>query len=189
VRRYVLTAVAVALLAAGPAGAAPPRNGFKDPAGDWAVKSQDILDVRVSAVRIGKTPALRAVITLAAPYDGVAGYGVGVSPYTTCETWVLKASGIGGDRQDARLEHVLCGEPGRYYTTAHPSAPATVSVAGNTVTVTAPYAVGLKKGLRLRGASASASVMFAGVWVVNLDGSTFVGSGDIGYGEIDVTLR
>lgn len=192
-RRYAVLAVTAALLAAAPAGATSrvnaTRNGVKDAAGDWPVASQDILDVRVSTVRLGKAPALRAVITLAAPYDGVAQYVASVGD--GCDSWSLAARSIGGgDMQDARLTHYVCGGATDPLTTTYDSVPAVVSVVGNTVTLTAPYSVGLKKGRRFTGMSATATPLFTGVYVGHDVGqSGFVVSGDLAVGAIDFTLR
>jgi hypothetical protein len=193
-RRYVVPAVVAALLAAAPAGAtsrvAATRNGIKDAAGDWPVASQDILDVRLSNVRLGRAPALRAVITLAAPADGVAQYGVGAVG-RGCDSWGLSARNIGGgDLQDARLTHYVCGSATDPVTKTYDSVPAVVTVTGNTVTLTAPYAVGLKKGLRFASMSATATPLFTGVFVGHdLGQSGFVVSGDLALGSIDFTLR
>jgi hypothetical protein len=193
VRRYVLAAVAAALLAAVPAGATgrptgPARPGIRDAAGDWPVASQDIVDVRVSTVRVGRTPAVRAVMTLAAAPDGVAQYSVSLSQ--SCDSWTLSARSIGGgDMQDSRLQHSVCGAATDAVTATPETAAATVAVSGNTVTLTAPYAIGLRKGLQMTGMSATASPFFTGVWVGHdLGQSGFVVSGDLALGSVDYRL-
>jgi hypothetical protein len=195
VRRYVLAAVAAALLAAAPAGAATSRPaattspGIKDAAGDWPVTSQDIVDVRVSTVRSGRTSAVRAVLTLTAAPDGVAQYSVGLG--SACDSWVLSARSIGGgDMQDSRLQHVVCGSGTSFLTATPENAPATVAVSGNTVILTAPYALGLRKGLQITSLTGTASPFFTGVYVGHDVGqSGFVMSGDLALGSVDYTLR
>jgi hypothetical protein len=177
-RRYVLTAVAAALLAAAPATAAVPTQAtVTDAKGDWPVASHDITRVHVSTVRVGRTPALRAVLTLSAPPDALSQYYVSVS--TGCDWWMLTTRNVGGDAEDVRLISGRCGVA-ESTTGQHPSVPATVTVSGSTLVLTAPYALGLKKGLRMTSVEAAASPFLTGAHVADGVGEQgYVVTGDL----------
>ncbi len=177
-RPAVLAAIAAALLAA-PAGAASPA-AITDAKGDWPVASQDVVGVTVSTV---PGNALRAVLTLATAPDATTQYGVGV--IAGCDSWTLEARGT-----EAALKHYVCGS-GVGAATAQPDvSAATVTTKGNTVVITAPYANGLRRGLRIDGVNAAASVYFTGVFGgSSLTPSVAVTSGDFAYGQVAYVLR
>jgi hypothetical protein len=187
-RRYVLAAVAATLLAAAPAAAAvPTKAGIADASGDWPVASEDIVRTEVSTVRVGRTPALRAVLTLAAPADSAAMYYVAVS--TGCEWWMLSTRNVAlGDPQDVRLVHGYCGAA-ESATGQKDNGAATVSVSGNKLVLTAPYAFGLKKGLRMSSIESGASPLMTGAYVADGVGQNgYVTTGDLALGHVTFAL-
>lgn len=187
-RRHVLAAVAAVLLAAAPATAAVPTHAaIADAKGDWPVASHDITGVRVSTVRLGRTPALRAVLTLSAAPDPVSQYYVALS--TGCDWWMLSTRDAGAENpQSIRLVHGRCGVT-ESATGDHPTSDATVTVSGNTLVLTAPYALGLKKGLRISSIEAAASPFLTGAYVADGVGQHgYVVSGDLALGRVTYAL-
>lgn len=187
-RRYVLTAVAAALLAAAPATAAvPTRAAVPDAKGDWPVAANDITGVQVSTVRLGRTPALRAVLTLSAPPDAVSQYYVALS--AGCDWWMLSTRNVSAEQpQSVRLTQGRCGAT-ESATGDHPTSPATAVVSGNTLVLTAPYALGLKKGLRISSIEAAASPFVTGAFVADGVGQHgYVTSGDLALGRVTYAL-
>jgi hypothetical protein len=193
-RSFLAAAAVAALLASGayPALAArpaPTRGAITDATGDWAVASQDILSAQVTSGRVNGVPTVRAVLTLADAPDGVAQYAVSFA--SGCDSWVLSARGIGGgDMQDVRLQHSVCRPAAQFATSAPENAPAQVAVSGKQVVLTAKYALGLEKGLRVTSMAASASPFFTGATVgqdaVGQDG--WVTSGDLALANVRFEL-
>jgi hypothetical protein len=190
VRRYVLSAVAMlaaASLAAPATAAVPAKAVVTDPSGDWPVASQDITGVQVSTVRVGRTPALRAVLTLSAAPDPVSQYYVALS--TGCDWWMLSTRNVSIEQpQSIRLVHGRCGVA-ESATGDHPTSAATLSVSGNTLVLTAPYALGLKKGLRITSIEAAASPVLTGAYVADGVGQHgYVVSGDLALARVTYAL-
>jgi hypothetical protein len=129
------------------------------------------------SLRVGGRPAVRAVLTLAGAPDAVAEYGVTLG--TACDSWALVARGA-----EARLERRGCDTPGGVTTPA-----ATVAVQGTTLVLTAPYGLGLAKGLRVSNLSASASPYLTGLYVGGGTGQEgFVATGDLAFGKVSYVL-
>lgn len=150
---------AAALLA--PAAFAGAPAIVTDPANDWQLAQQDIRLVRVEGVRTGNTHVLRATLTLSAAPDAGSEYAVSVS--RGCHWWVFDVRGVGTSVQRATLSQGSCGDATS--PVPQPSVPATVSVRGNAITFSAPYAFGLKRSFRLDYVSAVAAYEFAMFWV------------------------
>ena len=181
-RRSVLAAAVVAaLLAAAPAGAASrrPSTGGRvaDATGDWPVASQDLVSAQVTSSRAGGQAVLRAVLTLAEAPDAVAEYTVSLD--SDCDVWTLSVRG-----KDARLQRSTCA-----LTELPETAPATVQVSGKQIVVTAPYALGLAKGMRFGSLTATASPYLTGVvFGSSVSPTTFVVTGDVASGSVAMTL-
>lgn len=150
------TALAAITLAALPAHAAPSAVTFTDPAGDWPVASQDVVKVTVQSALRGSIHVVSADITLAAaPGPEFTVYALGFRSGATCyglqaETANGAPAGYsagGASSVPADLSAVDCnGDATQQATTA----PATVTVHGATVHITADYALGLRPGLRVK---------------------------------------
>jgi hypothetical protein len=177
-RRPAVIATLAALLLAAPAGAGT-TAAIKDAKGDWAVGSQDVVGVTVSSV---PGNAVRAVLTLAGAPDAATNYGV--SLVAGCDWWTFDARGT-----KATLNHYHCGS-GADVTAVQPDvSAATVETKGNTVVLTAPYANGLKRNLKLTGLNAVASVYFVGAGGGGTTLPTFsVYTGDLAYGDVSYVL-
>jgi len=194
VRRSVLAAAVAALLAASASPAlavrrpAPTQASIGDRTGDWAVASQDIVSAQVSSGRVNGVPTVRAVLTLADVPDGVAQYAVSFA--SGCDSWVLSTRNLGGgDMQDVRLQHSTCQTVAEYATYTPENAPAQVAVSGKQVVLTARYAVGLEKGLRVSSIAASASPFFTGASTdLNSGEDGWVTSGDLALANVRFEL-
>lgn len=133
--RTITPALVALALAASPATAAP--ADVRDAAGDWPVASEDVLRVRLENTKVDGAPAVRAVVTLAAPTDPAAAYFVHLG--AGCMTWTL---GTRGGAEGPFLAEYGCDTPVRMPTML----PATAAVSGNDVVLTAPLAGHLRRG-------------------------------------------
>ena len=149
-------AAATIMIAALPAHAAPSAVTFTDPAGDWAVASQDVVKVTMQSALRGGERAVSVDITLAAPPGPeytmyVLGFRAGSTCYglqaETANGAPAGYSAGGASAVPADLSAVDCYGNGTQQAT---TAPATVAVHGATVHISAVYALGLRPGLRVK---------------------------------------
>ena len=181
-RRTLLAAVAAATLAS-PALAAPSSVTVSDPAGDWPVTSQDVRRVRLSSD--GKSVTL-AFELVAAP-DATTRYQGYFATADYCnQGWIVNAIGAGTATAKADLSRTTCDPAGGIVATE--TSAATMKVRGTTVEVTAPYALGVKRGLTVRYFNGAASTVLAAVGA-GMDSATFLWTGDIAIGEVTYRLR
>jgi hypothetical protein len=186
-RLLVIATAACAALLAAPAVAAPRAATLNDPKGDWPVAGQDVLSARVTSVRVAGRPALVGALSLSAAPDAPTQYSVAVA--AGCDSWLLSVRGLGTDLQDARIEHLACSGLAEYATRQAEVADATAVVRGNTVEITAPYALGLRRGVKVTSMSAGAAAFFTGVYVGHGVGDEgFVMSGDVAFGKASYVL-
>ena len=152
-RMLPVAAAAAITLTALPAHAAPSAVTFTDPAGDWAVASQDVVRVAVQTARRGAERVLSVDISLAAPVGAAwTMYMLGFRHAGTCygleaETFNGAPAGYsagGASAVPAVLSAYSCDA---YGPQTPPTAPATVTVNGASVRITADYALGLRPGL------------------------------------------
>ena len=183
-RRTLLAALLTAV-AMSPVHAAPGSAIVTDPANDW-VPSQDVVRLDVSSGPAGKARVVKATFRLTAAPDAAATYQANLETGRCDKAWSLKASGLGTSSQKATLERLPCMAT----TAAIPTAPATVTVKGTTVEITAPYAVGLVKGLHVKQINGFVGAAFAGTYVGNgLGQDGFILSGDLAWSAVDYRLR
>ena len=187
-----LTAIA---LAAVPAHAAPASVTFTDPAGDWSVPSQDVIKVTVQSALRGAIHVVSVDITLAAPVgpeytlyalsfrSGATCYGMSAETANGASTGY---SAGGASSVPAALSATDCN----YDATKQPTtAPATVTVHGATIHISADYALGLRPGLRVKdigvavGTEPTHSSVFIGSKGVTPD------TGDFAFTRSLLTLR
>jgi hypothetical protein len=161
-RRTVLTALCATALLAAPAHAAPRPAVLRDAKGDWSVAGQDLLAARISGVRVNGVRAVRAEVDLADVPTTGSTYGVLVET-EACGSWGLVVSLYGTAEANASFQHFPCPATGIEGSDA--SMPATFSVTGKTLTITAPYGLGLGRGARLVYGIMTAATYYAGLFV------------------------
>jgi hypothetical protein len=176
-RRVLLALLPFALVT--PATASDNTVTITDPAGDWVVAGQDVLRVTVGSDGTSVTGR----VELAGPRTLPTSYYVTLSD--DCEHWGLVLRDAGLPTQRAYLSHTPCYTLGQVPGTTLTEHPATASLDGTTVTITAPYAAGLAPGTQVTEVSASASVSYRGVCTTPPD---CVGTGDIAAGVVSYTL-
>lgn len=183
-RRHLLAALCACLLLAVPAHAAQRPATVPDATGDWPVASGDLAGMRLYGVTVDGVRALRADVTFA----GVPAAGTtfrAVVETKACGWWSLSVNRYGTPLQNAALERYGCdltalGGPVE-------SSPATFTVTGKTVRITAPYALGLRRGARLVHGAATASVQYTGV-IVYVPPAKSAETGDYAGNGIDYVL-
>jgi hypothetical protein len=154
-RRTSLAVLAATALLAAPASAKPAAT-ISDPKGDWSVASEDVLAARVEGVVSKSARTLTATVTLAGAPDAATTYYVAVTD-GVCNSWEFSVRGLGTAAQSAVLTRYACGDATN---TLGTSVPATATVKGSTVGLSAPYALGLKRGTNVAALLAAASVHY-----------------------------
>jgi len=155
VRWLPVVALLGALSMALPARADSNTLTFKDPSGDWAVAAQDIVQVTLRSVSDRSGHWLDAHISLAAPVGPayttyVVTFQIGPTCYALATSTVngapVQQSAGGASISPASLASATCTNAGPMT-----GAPATSVAHGSTVEIRAPYALGLRRGLRATG--------------------------------------
>ena len=95
--------------------------------------------------------------------------------------------GIGTAAQAARMTHYTCGETTDPEQLNPPNVPATVSVRGSVIELTAPYALGLRRGTKVVALVAAAAVQFV-AFGPGTDPEEFFVDGDFAWGRTSYTL-
>lgn len=167
-----ILSVAAVLSITLPARADSSSLTFTDPAGDWQVASQDIVKVTLRSVSAASKHWLEADITLAAPVGAAyTSYVVSFRAGNTC--YALATSTVNGapaqhSAGDASMTPSSLSAASCSDTAAQPTgASATAAVHSSTLQIRAPYALGLRRGLRLQdvGAVVGTQYVEAGISV------------------------
>jgi hypothetical protein len=183
-RRHLLTALCASVLLAAPAHAAQRPASVPDTTGDWPVASGDLVGMRLYAVTAHGVRSLRADVTFA-DVPAVGTTFRAIVETKACGWWSLSVNRYGTPLQNAALERYGCD----LTALAAPveTGPATFTVVGKTVRITAPYALGLGRGARLVHGTALASMQYAGV-LVAVPPAKSVETGDYADNGIDYVL-
>jgi hypothetical protein len=155
-RRTSLAVLAVTALLAAPASAKPAAT-ISDPKGDWGVASEDVLAARLEGVVGTSGRTVTATVTLAGAPDAATTYYVAAID-GVCNSWEFSVYGLGTAAQAAVLTRYSCQDAAT--DVLGTSVPATATVKGNTVGLTAPYALGLKRGTKVAALVAAAAVHY-----------------------------
>ena len=183
-RRSLLVTCLAGFVAIGPAALAAPSPQVADPAGDWAVKSQDFTSARLSSALIAGKPHLRGELKLVeAPAAGVVTqYGFHFS--VDCLSYVFAYTWPGNTAQArADLQRTSFCAP-REATSTGPDAtfPVTFAVKGTTLTWEMPYGAGISRGIRVRGFAATACPGFCGItYGTSWNEQKYVWTGDVAW--------
>jgi hypothetical protein len=185
-RRTSLLPLLLPLLLAAPATAKPAAATIKDPKGDWAVASEDVLAARLEGLVAKGAKTLHATVTLAAAPDAATTYYVAFVD-GVCNSWELSVQGLGTQAQRAVLTRYTCGDSTDAASVVGESVAVTAVAHGTTVEFSAPYALGLRHGTKVDGLLAAAAVRYAS-WGVGMDSDTFYTDGDIARGNSSYVL-
>jgi len=173
----VLAALSVTL----PARADSSTLTFTDASGDWQVASQDIIKVTLRSLSQHGEHVLAADITLAAPAGPaytlyIVSFRVGQTCYTLATATIngqpAQQSAGGASATSSNLGATSCAYSGPMGS----SAPASSMVQGSTVQIRAPYALGLRRGLRVTDVNVAVGTepteMYVGVGPKNIAPAT-----------------
>lgn len=180
-RTVLAAALAAAALLAPSASAANGPAVLGDPKGDWPVASSDMLSARVEGVVSGAKRSVRATMMLAAAPDAPTEYQVSFGD--ACDSWDLAVRGIGTAAETATFTHYVCDS-----TQAAGTTDAAVKVTGSKIELTAPYLFGLRRGIKVTGIAAAASVKFFAVGVDMGDPNEWIVDGDLAVGNASYVL-
>ena len=167
---------------------------FRDPSGDWQVPSQDVVTVTLRSVSSQAKHWLEADITLAAPVGPTyttytVAFQIGSSCYALATSTVnggpLQQSAGGASVSPSSFSEVPCTDPGVQPT----GAPAASMARGSTVQIRAPYALGLRRGMRVTAVGFAVGTQPIESWVGLGAKSVSPTIGDFGATDKTLTLR